>query len=703
MHNYIASADVIQPFVGALGPLLPPLAAQPTTPLEAALSLAAAGLPVFPSNPEGTFGKDKKTGEVIDISKKPAISRWQFQATTDPVQVRRWWGAGGRYSGCGVSIGLRLAGLVAVDPDTPEAAEILAEHGDALAVAFAIASAKGAKMLYRRPDRLADQNGAKVKAAALGGADAVMGNVLAWTPGRVWYGEPSAIGDSPPFLLTALAEIYPHRPATAPPPPRAARPAGDGDADRLTAFVRRAQEDESDQVGRLGDGRKGAMHAMGFKLAGVNWMAPHLERDARQEAERACAACGLALRVGMAHFANGWRWGLEHPRPAPAPRDLGLGALPPQERATLEARAIAAAAPDVVDLLRSAGVRAIAAHRAARASALLAGRALDRGVDTVSMGWGELRAHLGGIGASTAAKLPDQLGLLGWTVTPGGIAEDGTVTATRWTMPKTLAQRGYVQNGRVLDEGCVVVEEAPSQFADKYAVGDLARGLRGRSTAPIPGVSAAIHPVLSVLADGLEHTTRDLASATGCHPSTIARVMKAATVREATTATTATPNAARGRPATRWSMTADAVAAYAGAVAEGIGDGLRQVLDAGRSAASRAYARLRDDRQILTWARRQPEGMVAALSSLRARAAAVGGAFSSAARRFMVAATVPDDDARRRAMAEATGDLAPSLEVAAERRAVARAQLVDGAARRDWARAITTRTLVAEIGLATTW
>lgn len=150
-------------------------------------------------------------------------------------------------------------------------------------------------------------------------------------------------------------------------------------------------------------------------------------------------------------------------------------------------------------------------------------------------------------------------------------------------------------------------------------------------------------------------------------------------------------------------MTADAVAAYAGAVAEGIGDGLRQVLDAGRSAASRAYARLRDDRQILTWARRQPEGMVAALSSLRARAAAVGGAFSAAARRFMVAATVPDDDARRRAMAEATGDLAPSLEVAAERRAVARAQLVDGAARRDWARAITTRTLVAEIGLATTW
>ena len=486
------------------------------------------------------------------------------------------------------------------------------------------------------------------------------------------------------------------------PAPRPARQVTDDD--RLTAYALRGIIDEAAKVHPLRDGRKRGMFGIGVTHSAlVVGVAPQLESDAWAEAERACIACGLPLRVGMAHYANGWRYGAANPRPIPAEREIGLGSLPPQERATLEARAIAAAAPDVVDLLRSAGVRAIAAHRAARAAALLAGRALDRGGDTVSMGWGELRAHLGGIGASTAAKLPAQLGLLGWTVTPGGFAEDGTVTATRWTMPKTLAQRGYVQIGRVLDVGGVSVSEAPSQFADKYAVGDLARGLRGRSTAPIPGVSAAIHPVLSVLADGLEHTTRDLASATGCHPSTIARVMKAATVREATTATTATPNAARGRPATRWSMTADAVAAYAGAVAEGIGDGLRQVLDAGRSAASRAYARLRDDRQILTWARRQPEGMVAALSSLRARAAAVGGAFSAAARRFMVAATVPDDDARRRAMAEATGDLAPSLEVAAERRAVARAQLVDGAARRDWARAITTRTLVAEIGLATTW
>lgn len=698
MHKYIPSAAAVQAFVGALGPLLPPVACQPSTALEAALILAAAGLPVFPSYPEGTVSP---SGDVL--AKRPAIARWQFNATTDAVQVRRWWGAGAKYHGFGVSIGLRLAGLVAVDPDTPEAAEILAGHGDALAVTFAIASAKGAKMLYRRPVRLADENGAKVAAAALGGADAVFGNVLAWSADRRWYGAAEAIGDAPPWLVDALGVIFPERPTPAPPAPRPARAAVIGDADRHNAFVRRAQEDESDQVGRLGDGRKRAMHTMGVKLATLNWLAPNLGRDAYQEAERACDACGLARRVGMQHFMNGWRWGLEHPRPAPLPRDLALSVLPPQERATLEARAIAAAAPDVVDLLRAAGLRAIAAHRAARAAALLAGRALDRGGDTVSMGWGELRAHLGGIGASTAAKLPDQLGLLGWTVAPGGIAEDGTVTATRWTMPKTLARRDYLQNGRVLDEGVVSVSEAPSQFADKYAVGDLARGLRGRSTAPIPGVSAAIHPVLMVLADGREHTTRDLASATGCHPSTIARVMKAATVREATTAALATPNAARGRPATRWSMTADAVAAYAGAVAEGIGDGLRQVLDAGRAAASRAYARVREDRQILGWARRQPEGMRQALASLRARAAEIGGAFSAAARRFMVAATMPDDDARRRAMAEATGDLAPSKEVAAEHRAVARAQLVDGAARRDWARVMMTRDLVAEIGLATTW
>ena len=293
-------ATILPAFVGALGPHLAPLAAQPTTALDAALRLAAAGLPVFPSHPEGAVDADGES-----LAKRPAISGWQTKATSDPVQVRRWWGAGGRYSGRQVSIGLRLAGLVAVDPDTPEAAEILAEHGDALAATFAVASAKGAKMLYRRPDRLADQNGAKVAAAALGGADAVMGNVLAWTPGRVWYGDPSAIGEAPEWLLTALATIYPERAEPAPLPPRAARPAGDGDAGRLVAYVLRAIIDECAQVARLGDGRKMAMHVLGVKLGALNWMAPHLERDAHQEAERACAACGLALRVGMAHFMNG--------------------------------------------------------------------------------------------------------------------------------------------------------------------------------------------------------------------------------------------------------------------------------------------------------------------------------------------------------------------------------------------------------------
>ena len=109
MHKYIPSAAAVQAFVGALGPLLPPVACQPSTALEAALILAAAGLPVFPAYPEGTVSA---SGEVL--AKRPAIRDWPTKATTDPVQVRRWWGPGGRYSGFGVSIGLRLAQLVAV-------------------------------------------------------------------------------------------------------------------------------------------------------------------------------------------------------------------------------------------------------------------------------------------------------------------------------------------------------------------------------------------------------------------------------------------------------------------------------------------------------------------------------------------------------------------------------------------------------------
>ena len=656
-------------FVGALGPHLPPLAAQPTTALDAALRLAAAGLPVFPSHPEGTFRKDKKTGEVIDISKTPAIGRWQFQATTDPVQVRRWWVAGGRYSGCGVSIGLRLAQLVAVDPDTPEAAEILAEHGDALGVGFAVASAKGAKMLYRRPDRLADQNGVKVKAAALGGADAVTGNVLAWSPGRVWYGDPSAIGEAPEWLLTALATIYPERAEPAPLPPRPARPAGGGDVGRLVAYVLRAIIDECAKVAGLGDGRKMAMFILGVKLGAlVSGIAPQLEGDAWAEAERAACACGVGLGVGMPHFRNGWRYGAANPRPIPPEREIGLGALPPQERATLEGR-IAAATADVMAQAKGVGCRAQQAETVRSVVAALAEVIREHGSETAIIGVESL-ARLAKRGAGSVHRAVIILEALGWTVARGGIGADDRVMATRWTLPAS-GSRAFGHPG--MDAVTTLGGSCLAPFRDDQKVGGTAYGL-GATVGP------TMRRIAAVMATGAVMTADQVAAAARTTPKTAARCLTR--MEDAALATVATVSTA-GRPARCWALAADVLRDLAGDVAEVASDALQMVRRAAARFEARATARIEGGRRILAAAREYAR-------QIGASVAAVLKAWRDRDRRMAAAERDPLRDAG-------------SSAVAAAHRAEARAQLRDGAARRDWARAMTTRDLVAEIGLATTW
>jgi hypothetical protein len=74
-------------------------AAPPDNPnLTAALSLAAAGLPVFPAGPD----------------KRPLLTGWQEKASTEPEQIRDWWRA---HTAALPAVFVGRADLVVIDCD----------------------------------------------------------------------------------------------------------------------------------------------------------------------------------------------------------------------------------------------------------------------------------------------------------------------------------------------------------------------------------------------------------------------------------------------------------------------------------------------------------------------------------------------------------------------------------------------------------
>ena len=80
-------------------PVVAPLPRPAENPnLNAALDLAAAGIPVFPA------GRDKR----------PLLVGWQEKASTEPGQIREWWQA---HPGALPAVFVGRAGLVAIDCD----------------------------------------------------------------------------------------------------------------------------------------------------------------------------------------------------------------------------------------------------------------------------------------------------------------------------------------------------------------------------------------------------------------------------------------------------------------------------------------------------------------------------------------------------------------------------------------------------------
>jgi len=106
--------------------------------LAAALALASIGVHVFPCKAR---------------AKTPATLHGHLDATTDPEQIARWWGAGGNFN-IGAATG-QLSGIFVVDVDGPDAEAELrkleSEYGD-LPDTATVFTARGVHRWFQYPD-----------------------------------------------------------------------------------------------------------------------------------------------------------------------------------------------------------------------------------------------------------------------------------------------------------------------------------------------------------------------------------------------------------------------------------------------------------------------------------------------------------------------------------------------------------------------
>lgn len=109
--------------------------------LTAALSLAAAGLPVFPAGPD----------------KRPLLVGWQEKATTEEEQIRKWWNG---YPSALPAIVVGRAGLVVIDCDRHPGGDdgikafkqLVSANGTKLAnVPMTKTARGGAHLFFRQP------------------------------------------------------------------------------------------------------------------------------------------------------------------------------------------------------------------------------------------------------------------------------------------------------------------------------------------------------------------------------------------------------------------------------------------------------------------------------------------------------------------------------------------------------------------------
>ena len=304
--------------------------------LAAALELAAAGIPIFPARLVDT----QQNGR---WNKIPCIKNWQTKSTTDPNQIREWWG---KFPDAVPGIELARANLIVVDADRhggPDGVAALthlaAERGGMPPGPVTLTPGNGEHYIFRQPDgeQLGNRSGILPEGIDVRGAGGWIVAPGAIRPdGRRWElapGTPS-LADAyrnrtiPPLpnWIDALIRSRPH----ANPSHFSDRSALGTDAHlssspdhRGTAYAAATLSACVDDLSRARAGtRNNSLNISAFRMGRMiarGWVE---KSDVVDALWRACELNGLLRDDGtdnvQATLASGLTSGLEHPHP-----DLG--------------------------------------------------------------------------------------------------------------------------------------------------------------------------------------------------------------------------------------------------------------------------------------------------------------------------------------------------------------------------------------------
>lgn len=265
--------------------------------LDAALCYAARGWHVFPCREsDGKPYTDRDGKEQTPRAKQPYTPHGLDDATTDPAQIRQWWG---RWPGAAIGLNCGRSGLLAIDLDT--------KHGhNGPATWAALGLSEAGALLSQTPSGgrhvVYTANGAQLGNTAGRLGDGIDtrgdGGYIILPPSTTTDGAYIALNDwgaAPAPLPGALAVLLakpPERATATTTTPATATGAAPEGADLEARWARAALEGEADKVARAQAGtRNDTLNAAAFalgQLVGGGYLRESEVESALFEAARAC-------------------------------------------------------------------------------------------------------------------------------------------------------------------------------------------------------------------------------------------------------------------------------------------------------------------------------------------------------------------------------------------------------------------------------